>query len=65
MNERERIINILMKRDGLTKKEAIDTLVDCMSQVNDAIENGQWWIAEEIFEDYTGLEPDYLINLLI
>ena len=48
MNE---IIKILMRRDGLTKEEAMELIEECI----DEIENGNLYACEDVL----GLEPDY------
>lgn len=58
------IINILMRRDGISENEARDLVEDCMEEVETAIAGGHYIEAEDIFMDYLHLEPDYLINLL-
>ena len=59
------IIKILMKRDGYSKAEAKEMYDDTMNEVYEAIECGDNDLAEEIFTSNLGLEPDYLINVLI
>lgn len=59
------IIKILMKRDGYSKAEAKEMYDDTMNEVYEAIECGDNELAEEIFTSNLGLEPDYLINVLI
>ena len=61
MNE---IINILMRRDGISENGAKNLVKDCMVEVETAIAGGRYMEAEDIFMDWLGLEPDYLINLL-
>lgn len=58
MNE---IVNILMRRDGMTRNEALDLIEECMRKLKycDDI-----FVAENIVEEYLGLEPDYLDILL-
>lgn len=55
MNE---IVNILMKRDGMSREEALellDDVKDMMEEVNYDPEE-----CENIFETELGLEPDYI-----
>lgn len=58
MNE---IINILMRRDGISENEAKNLVEDCMTEVETAIAGGRYMEAEDIFMSEIGLEPDYLI----
>ena len=60
-----KIIAILMKRDGLSKKEATQFLDDVLKDVEDAIANGDWEDAEDIWMGDTGLEVDYLMEVLM
>lgn len=56
-----KIVKILMERDGLTQQEAIDLANETkqmMEECNDPEES------EEIFMENLGLEPDYIIDLL-
>lgn len=62
MNE---IINILMRRDGISKNEAINIVEECLKELSIAVENGDYIEAEEIVACDLGLEPDFLINLLM
>ena len=47
---------ILMERDELTSEEA-DELI---AETREALNNGDW----EAMEDYLGLEPDYIFDVL-
>ena len=57
-----RIVNILMKRDGVTREEAeymVESCVQAMEEVNfDPFES------EEILYGHLGLELDYIYDLL-
>lgn len=57
MNE---IVSILMNRDGMTKEEALDVISDVKREMEDAIQCGDYLLAEEIFESDLCLEPDYI-----
>lgn len=58
------IVNILMRRDGISENEARNLIEDCMLEIHEAIAAGRYMEAEDIFMQEIGLEPDYLINLL-
>lgn len=58
------VINILMKRDGMTEQEAKEVADDVREEMLDAIDAGDYSLAEEIFEDDLGLEPDYIMDFL-
>lgn len=60
----ERIIKILMDRDDMSRKEAIELINDVKEMMQEAIEDGSYIEAEEIFEDELGLEPDYIFDIL-
>lgn len=60
----ERVIKILMRRDEMTREEATELVKDTMREVRDAIEAGDFNLAEDIFTGDLGLEPDYLISML-
>lgn len=60
----QEIISILIRRDHLSENEARNLVEDCMEEVETAIAGGRYIEAEDIFMDWLGLEPDYLINLL-
>lgn len=62
MNE---IVNILMRRDGISENEARNLVEDCMLEIHEAIAAGRYIEAEDIFMDWLGLEPDYLMGILI
>ncbi len=60
----EKIVEILMRRDGLSESEAWAWYEDGMAEVMDAIEGGSCLDPEEAFMDEFGLEPDYLMEVL-
>ncbi len=55
---------ILMERDGLSEKEAMDMMNDTRSEIYDAIGCGDFDLAEDIFMGDLGLEMDYIFDLL-
>ena len=58
MKTTNRLVSILMRRDGMERDEAEDLLQDA----REAVEDGE--DPEEILQDYFGLEPDYVFDLL-
>lgn len=52
-----RVVDILMKRDGLDEDEAIKQVRGCRELM---LETGD----EDVIMDELGLEPDYLIDVL-
>lgn len=59
-----RVVKILMKRDGMTEKEAKEQVADVSEQIQVALLNG--WIdeVEDIMMDELGLEMDYIEDVL-
>ena len=53
-----RLVSILMRRDGMERDEAEDLLQDARAAVEDGED------PEEILQDWFGLEPDYVFDLL-
>lgn len=62
-NGKERVIRILMKRDGMSHEEAAALVDDVVNMVCDAASSGD--DAEEIWMSELGLEPDYMIDCLM
>lgn len=60
----EEIINILMRRDGISRLEAENLVIECKEEMNNAIMGGHYIEAEDILASYLGLEPDYIFDLL-
>lgn len=61
---RESIVNVLMKRDGLTKEAAVEQVKECQAELMERIQSGDSWSAMDICEEFFGLEPDYLDELI-
>ena len=64
MDARNRVVRILMHRDGLTEEEAVNMVEDTVSEIYDAIEGTNCMEAEDIMMDELGLEPDYIFDIL-
>ena len=60
----ETIINILMKRDGISFEEARRQCEDTVDEIHMAIASGDYMLAEELMMSDLGLEPDYLMDIL-
>ncbi len=58
MKTTNRLVSILMRRDGMERDDAEDLLQDARAAVEDGED------PEEILQDYFGLEPDYLEDLI-
>ena len=59
-----RVVEILMRRDELTKKQAEEQLVDVAAQIQNAIDDGAFEAVEDIMMDELGLEMDYIEDVL-
>lgn len=57
----EELIEILMRRDGMTRNAAENLIEQCQEELYYAEEYDE---AADIIRDYLGLEPDYLDILL-
>ena len=53
---RNRVVDILMKRDGLTEDEALAEIEECLEE----LEMGN----DYALEDVLGLEDDYLFDII-
>ena len=59
-----KIVEILMRRDNVTKEEAQHTLDVVKQEVQDAIAVGDYDEVEEIVASELGLELDYIDEIL-
>ena len=61
-----KIINILMRRDGLSYEEAKNLFFETQEEIDIALREGRSLEdVEYIIEDYLGLEPDYVIYFIM
>ncbi len=58
MKATNRLVSIMMRRDGMERDEAEDLLQDARAAVEDGED------PEDVLADWFGLEPDYLEDLL-
>jgi len=58
------IKEILMDRDGMDANEAQDLIDEAREQLHKYLEDGEMDAADYICEEYFGLEPDYLMELI-
>lgn len=56
------LIETLMDRDGLSKTEAEQEVEECRQDLMDRLEKGD--LPFDILEEWFGLEPDYLDDLM-
>lgn len=61
MNE---IKKILMERDGMAADEADSLIEEAKEILGEYLDEGDIQSAYDICEEYFGLEPDYLMELL-
>lgn len=59
-----KVVQILMLRDELTEEEALDMFNECKEEIEQAVEEGDYELAEEILESDLGLEMDYIFDIL-
>ena len=57
------IVEILMRRDGMTRDEAYALLEEVRDMMEDCDYDPEE--CEDIFESEVGLEPDYLVKFLL
>jgi|GEM_PF-2276814 len=62
---RNKIIDILIERDGLTHYEAEDLINETIEMMDYDIASGDYMNAEDTFQSMLGLEPDYMVGLLL
>ena len=60
----ETIKQVLMRRDGLTEEAADELIADAKATLDAYLQEGDLESAENICEEFFGLEPDYLFELL-
>jgi len=59
-----KLVNVLMRRDGMTKEQAEQEVEEARAAMYEYIEDGDYEAAEDIMADFFGLEPDYIDYLL-
>lgn len=59
-----RVVEILMNRDGNTKQEAEKRVQETRMMMYEAIEAGNFDEAEQVVYDELGLEMDYIEDIL-
>lgn len=62
--KRNRVVQILMDRDGMTESEAIVAVENCQSELMDAVYGTSCKDPEDVIADELGLEPDYIVDLI-
>lgn len=59
------VVKVFMERDGMSELEAQGRFNEIMDDVQYMLDEGDFTGAEEVFMSDTGLEPDYLLNVLM
>ena len=60
----EKIIEILMRRDGVSYEEAKEMYLNCREELMDALAGTSCLNPEEVLEYELGLEPDYIFEFI-
>lgn len=58
------IVNILVNRDNISKREAIKLIEETRDEIYEAIYNNDYVAPDEILMNNLGLEPDYLFDII-
>lgn len=58
------IKSTIMKRDGLTSKEADEMISEAKRMMKEYLADGDMEAAYEVCNEYFGLEPDYIMELM-
>ena len=59
-----KIARVLMKRDGMTSEEANNLIDEAREALQNYFDEGDSFGAENVCEEFFGLEPDYLDELI-
>ena len=58
------VLNHIMRMEGCTKEEAQEIFDDVMNEVNIAIQQGDYELAEDIWTGDLGLDLDYMMMVI-
>ena len=61
---KNKIVEVLMERDGFTRAEAENEFAFVQSEFMAALSGQSGLDPEEVLYEYLGLEPDYIFDLL-
>lgn len=65
MGSTENVVDILVRRDRISKRDAVARVKECKRRLyEEAIPQGDYEAAEDIMADELGLEMDYIYQLL-
>jgi len=56
------LIKVLMRRNNMSQEEAEDLISQAKADLDERLEQGE--MPEDICEEWFGLEPDYLMDLI-
>ena len=59
----EEVVAILMRKEELSREDALNWVKEALEWVEIAISRGE--DPDDIWVDQTGLEPDYLYNIIM
>ena len=59
-----KIKQVLMKRDGMTYEEADNLIDEAKEALQNYLDEGDFFGADHVCEEFFGLEPDYLDELI-
>lgn len=60
----DKVVDVLMKRDGLTRQEAEKQKTYVADMIQDAVASGDYSEVEDIMYSELGLEMDYIFDML-
>lgn len=60
-----KIKKVLMERDGLSEQEALDLIKEAREVFNSYVSENDYESAENICQEFFGLEPDYLFGFVM
>lgn len=60
----EEVIQIFMRRDGMSREEAVARYNEILDVIRNLVDDGDYEDVEDYWTQETGLEPDYLIDVL-
>ena len=60
----EEVIQIFMRRDGMSREEAVARYNEILDEIRNLVDDGDYEDVEDYWTQETGLEPDYLIDVL-
>ena len=59
-----KVVEILMRRDNLTKEEATSIFKATKEMIQDCIERGEYFKVDDILYTNVGLELDYIFDFM-